>query len=370
MDIIICEPSGHGKLSHYSFQLCQALFQLGHQITLVTSEDYELSGVDHSFSLEKIFSTPLAPPIYSNLNQFFQTHKANIVHFQWVPSAPFCWYLSLLAKRTNINLVYTAHNVLPHQRRFYHKYFFGSLYRNVSRLIVHSDYDKEQMLKIFSLAPAKIKVVPVGSSLMINNPPSLNEARRGLGIGIKTPVLLFLGYLSRSKGVNILLEALPKLRQYFPNIILIIAGQPVKGFSLDYKLIKEQSLEKNLILDLDYLPSEKIAKYLAASDVVVLPYQKINQSPIIPMAYSFGKPVVTSIKQIEQVKDGITGYMVTPGDIEELAAAIQKILLNSETKEKMSKAALELYKNHYSWMRVASRHIQVYEEIVFPPKSE
>ena len=51
MNIIIAEPTGHGKLAHYSFNLCNALVSAGQFVTLITAEDYELKGERADFKI-------------------------------------------------------------------------------------------------------------------------------------------------------------------------------------------------------------------------------------------------------------------------------------------------------------------------------
>jgi glycosyltransferase involved in cell wall biosynthesis len=80
----------------------------------------------------------------------------------------------------------------------------------------------------------------------------------------------------------------------------------------------------------EYVPDEKRAQLFRQASVVVLPYTEATQSGVIPVAYSFSKPVVaTAVGGIpSQVENGVTGYLVPPRDEKALAGAIVRLLLD------------------------------------------
>jgi glycosyltransferase involved in cell wall biosynthesis len=71
--------------------------------------------------------------------------------------------------------------------------------------------------------------------------------------------------------------------------------------------------------------------------VVVLPYVEATQSGVIPVAYSFGKPVVaTTVGGLPaQVDDGKTGYLVPPRDERALADAVVRLLCNRDLRRQL-----------------------------------
>ena len=81
--------------------------------------------------------------------------------------------------------------------------------------------------------------------------------------------------------------------------------------------------------------------FFERASVVVLPYIEASQSGIIPIAYSFKKPViVTNVGSIpEVVENGITGYIVPPKNPELLADSIIKILEDNLTRQQMGENA-------------------------------
>jgi glycosyltransferase involved in cell wall biosynthesis len=73
-----------------------------------------------------------------------------------------------------------------------------------------------------------------------------------------------------------------------------------------------------------YIPNEDVHLYFEAADVVVLPYVEASQSGIVPIAYAFNTPVIsTRVGGLpEAVLDGTTGFLVNPGSSAEIAQAI------------------------------------------------
>ena len=87
----------------------------------------------------------------------------------------------------------------------------------------------------------------------------------------------------------------------------------------------------------EYIEDDMVAELFQRASVVVLPYVEGSQSGIIPIAYSFHKPVVvTDVGSISEVVDnGITGFIIPPKDSESIAKAVSTILNNNELRKQM-----------------------------------
>jgi len=359
MKIIIAEPTGHGKLAHYSFNLCQALAERGERVTLLTAIDYELEGEDSSFTIKRIFPfNRLSPAFYSRLFRYIRGREGDVLHFQWVPSAPFILFLLIFKRRLANALIYTAHNVLPHHRRFYHDYFYCLLYRHADKIIAHSQVDKQKIIALFKVDNKKIDIVPIGTSIKALS-VSKGEARQKLGLKAEK-ALLFFGYITPDKGLDVLLKALRTLKKDGYTFKLLIAGK-AENKSDVLQSIKRNGLSENVLLDTRYVPQDQASLYFRAADFLVLPYLKSNQSPLIPLAYSYGLPVVATSAQIEKVIDGVTGYLVTPGDAESLHDKLSLLFNDESGLREMSRAAMDLSEREYSWASIAAKTLAVYE---------
>jgi starch synthase len=87
----------------------------------------------------------------------------------------------------------------------------------------------------------------------------------------------------------------------------------------------------------EYVPDDKRAELFRQAAVVVLPYIEASQSGVIPIAYTFSKPVVaTRVGGLpEMVDHGRTGYLVPPRDEKALADAIVRLLRDTELRHRL-----------------------------------
>jgi glycosyltransferase involved in cell wall biosynthesis len=231
-------------------------------------------------------------------------------------------------KLAGVRLVYTAHNVLPHETGKLDKYLYSLIYKSAHYIIVHSDYIKEKLLISFSVKEEKVKVIPHGNFDIYLPAKRItkSEARRKLNMNVNDKILLFFGYIREYKGLDLLLDAFQTAKDCDSELKLLIAGMPFnEELKTHYsKRIKEISADR-IIQHFKFIPSDEVQNYFEASDIVILPYKNIDHSGIIHLAYSFCKPViVTNVGDFpETVEDGKSGYIIEYNK-EELSDAIHE----------------------------------------------
>lgn len=156
---------------------------------------------------------------------------------------------------------------------------------------------------------------------------------------------LFFGRIIKYKGIDVLLEALPKVIQKIPNVKLVIAGN---GILQNEELIN--SYKENIELHIKWIADNQVKEYFKDIDFVVLPYTHASQSGVIPLSYSFGKPVIaTRVGGIpEQVENGKTGILIEPNNIEELANSVSDLLSNKSLLKTMKDNCYD-YASQNTW---------------------
>src|SRR5690606_26793337 len=149
------------------------------------------------------------------------------------------------------------------------------------------------------------------------------EARRQLGLPEGEPILLFFGFVREYKGLDLLLEALPRIRERIPARLLVL-GEFYSGKERTLAQIESLGLGDAVTLEDGYVPNEKVGLYFSAADVVVLPYRSATQSGIVPIAYQLERPVIcTDVGGLaEVVEHGRTGLICPPQDVEALAQSV------------------------------------------------
>jgi glycosyltransferase involved in cell wall biosynthesis len=130
-------------------------------------------------------------------------------------------------------------------------------------------------------------------------------------------------------------------------------------------LARELGVEGRVFWDLRFVDEAEVAAYFAQSDVVVLPYRRIDQSGVLMIALAFGKPIVASRVGgfAETIQDGVHGFLVEPGNVESLAQALTRLLVDNKLRAQMGKAVQELASGKFSWDSIAKKTASVYEAL-------
>lgn len=371
------EPNGKGGIAHYTYNLCSALANQGMDVTLMTSGDYELSGLRMLCNVRKVFKGHSLDEnicvrgikyMMSTLHliQTIREERPSLVHYQWVKIPIFDLFIMLLLKSLRIATVYTAHNILPHQERFYHKWIFKAVYKRFDKIIVHSNNDKKKILALCSMGREKVRVIFHGDYMFFAQkfPITQTKARTVLGIPQEAKVALFFGPIAKYKGLEYLLRAFEQVIKRFPSAMVVVAGRPSPDFSQYRHLMSGLGLTTHSMTDLRYVPLEDVSSYFAAADVVVTPYLATYQSGVVQMAYAFAVPVVaTAVGGLpEVVEDGETGYLVPPRDERALCDAIMKMFSYPERSREMGRRGRKLAQTEFSWSRIAEETMQMYKE--------
>ncbi len=362
----------------YSICLANALKNQSVELTFIVPSNREFKST-YDFKVKKwmpskdqsqsIISKIFAYPVFLlKTTGLILSNKNTVVHYQFFrfkSDILFILFLSLIGVKT----VYTAHNIFPHEKKKSDRIWNYILYKSARRIIIHSETLKKKLLDNFHLNPRKITVVPHGNFdiYIPENLPSQNEARKFFNLAPDNKVLLFFGYIKEYKGLDLLLKAFRILSERDNDINLIVAGFPAteklwEGYAKIIDTIKEK---EKIILNLNFIPSEKIALYFSASDFVVLPYKRIDHSGIIHLAYSFSKPVIATMVGdfSENIEEGKSGYLVDSQDEQVLASKIETAFMNKNKISEMNEYITLLNRTKYSWKEAAKKTVKVYESI-------
>ncbi len=178
---------------------------------------------------------------------------------------------------------------------------------------------KEQALRA-GVEPGKLVVIPTRCDATLFDPA---RVPRQAGTGRQ---LLYVGSLTKLKGVDVLLEAMPQILSQFPNARLRLVGDgPLR------REVERQIVEAGLSGAVDLvgvLPYSGIPEVLASADIFVFPSRSEAMPRAVLEAMAMERPVVASrVGGIpEAVRDGVEGLLVPPGDAGALATAVCRVL--------------------------------------------
>jgi glycosyltransferase involved in cell wall biosynthesis len=351
----------------YDRSLAAALARLGADVQLITSRFlYGTVAPADAFEVKELFyrqtsrrglHTParralkLAEHVPDMLRYRRHAELADIVHWQWLTVEQLDAWL-LPPKRPR---VLTAHNVLAHEHRPGQATARRRLLRAMDAVVVHSQHGAEQAVRL-GAEPERVRVIPHGAFDYLTHqddeqplPPDLAE--------VEGPVVLFFGLIRPYKGVDVLLRAFRQIEE----AELWVVGMP----RIDMAPLHELAGERVRFVS-RFLPDREIPAYLRRADVVVLPYREIDQSGVLYTALAFGKPLVLSSVGgfVELAEQHGAARLVTPGDEEELAAAIRELLGDEAARERLGAAAARAAAGPYSWDTAAKHTLELYRELL------
>jgi len=188
-----------------------------------------------------------------------------------------------------------------------------------------------------------------------------------LRIQSSAKVVLFFGQIKHTKGLDQLIEALPRAASKIPNIMLLIAGRPWKTqFAAYESLIEKLNVKQFCRLHIGFVPDQDVAAYYAAADVVALPYRRIYQSGVLLMAMSYSRPVIVSNLpgMTEIVRDGINGYVFTNGSTDALSDVLVRALKSDRERQIYSDHALQYITNNHDWNQIGESTAALYREVL------
>lgn len=352
---------------YYAVELVNGLVDRGNDVLLITRDhNYEISSKENPISLHEFLDRTLDKRVklisiryprrsFKNLSQ---VHKINnciklfnpdVVHVQHNLD----WRILLISLLNKNILVTTIHDVEYHtgDKYGFQKHVWTLQLYISKKIIVHGHFLKDQFKRNHPNLASDIFVAHHGVL-------SIYKKWDDLNIEENENTILFFGRLSKYKGLDILLEAHRLILEKMPQVKLIIAG---KGEALPIDAF-EDAQKKSMEIHHRFIPNNEVPRFFRRAAVIVLPYTEASQSGVVPIAYSFGKPVVvTAVGSIpEVVKNGISGLVVPSNDPFALSEALINILGNSELRRKMGKNAQKIAENELSWNVIAKHTMEIY----------
>ncbi|MDH6422661.1 glycogen synthase [Aurantimicrobium minutum] len=257
-----------------------------------------------------------------------------------------------------------------------------SAYESADAVIAVSAGMRLDILRSYpDIDPNKVHVVHNGIDVEAWAPTSNPDLLARWGIDPEKPAVVFVGRITRQKGLPYLLEAAESLPEDVQ--LILCAGAPdtpeIKA-EVESRVAALQSQRDGVVWITEHLPRHEIAALLSASTVFVCPsiYEPLGIVNLEAMAC--GIPVVgTATGGIpEVVDDGVTGWLVpieqlqdgtgTPLDpakyVSDLARAMTLAVSDRDKARQMGVAARERARVHFDWMAIADQTRAIYDLVL------
>lgn len=254
---------------------------------------------------------------------------------------------SLLSRFTKTSLIWTPHGIVidwPSPAKEFLSLFHRITLRNVKKIIfISGEYVRKRVL-LGKKPPNVLLTNAIDLEDFKMTPRRWKEIR-----------FIYLGRFARHKGVIHTIQAFAKLVKKFPDSVLYIAGA---GRREDEVL--EYIKENNLSEKVRFLGwTNDTPKVLSETDVFVLPSRETGQPVALLEAMAAGKIIITSLKYIENGKDGLSVRQ----DVNDIYEKMLYICKNFEKCTKLGKNARESVKKK-SWDKIIKDFEREYEEVL------
>ncbi len=326
-------------------------------------------------------------PLLRNLVMAGKADAPDVVHCHtWYTHFAGC----LVRQLHGAPLVLTTHSLEPHRPwkveqlgTGYHAsaWLEETAYRNADGVIAVSDSMRRDVHNLYDVPFSKIRVIPNGIDPQQYRPTTDRQAVSAYGVDPDRPFILFVGRITRQKGIIHLVSA---IRHLDPGVqIVLCAGAPDTpeiGKEMEAKIKEARQETSNSIIWIpEVVPKERIIPLYSHAAVFVCPsvYEPFGIINLEAMACA--TPVVASaVGGIpEVVAHGETGLLVPfeprgevdfePREPEEfqrnLAAAINSLLRDDSRREAMGRASRDRVERTFSWSGVAQRTLDFYREL-------
>lgn len=282
-----------------------------------------------------------------NQNQYDFIH----IHFA-VPTGPLGVIVSKKFKIRNILSIYGGDIFDPTKKFSPHKWWIFRVcvnwVLNQSNVIVAESNNIKNNATHFYKVKKDIKVIPIP----YNEVSFESLSRSKLDMDIEDKYIISIGRLVARKGFEFLINTVNEIK----DVKLIILGEGPERENLQ-RQIKNLQLEDRIIL-VGNVNDEKKFQYLSNSDLYVLSSVHEGFGIVLQEAMQVGLPIVATNNggQVDFIEEGINGYLVSYGDIENMKDRIHRIIYNRELSDKIKNNNLSSIKQYES-LSIAKKYI-------------
>jgi glycosyltransferase involved in cell wall biosynthesis len=347
--------------------------------------------VSSEFGTERLFALPVNDPdseysypervrfeltetelaSYDRAAEFLNFTNVDLVcvqHEYGIFGGPAGSHILELLRKLRMPIVTTLHTVLREPDPDQHRVMV-ELAELSDRLVVMSEHSSQFLQDIFQVPAAKIDVIPHGVPNLAFVDPNFYKDRFGVG---GQSVLLTFGLLSPNKGVESVIQAMPRILARNSNVTYIVAGAThphIRRREGDkYReslqlLAKDLGVENNVIFHNRFVSPEEMMEFIGSADIYITPYKNEAQVVSGTLAYALGagKAVIsTPYWHALELLDQRRGVLVPFQDANAIAEQTIWLLENEAERHAMRKRAY-LYSRNMVWKSVAQDYMRSFQ---------
>lgn len=349
LSIIFSQPTG---ISNYSLNLIPYLKSL--QPTLLTSQNYpefNCYSISNNLTPAEGITGHLKRLIWTQfqLPKIYQTLKSQLL-FSPIPEAPLY---------TNSRFIVTAFDMIPWRfpKRFsplttYHKYYTPEVFKQAEHIICISEATAKDITNFYNIPTHKITPIPLAcdrSHFQFLNLPTKNY-------------FLYIGRQDPYKNVHSLISAFAKLPHRNDYELWLVGPTDKRYTPLLEKQVQELEIN-HLVKFLNYIPYDELPTIINQALALVFPSLWEGFGLPVLEAMACGTPVITSnISSLPEVT-GDAAILINPYHIEEITAAMETIINDSELRKQLSQQGIKRA-DKFSWEQTGLATVEVLQKYI------
>lgn len=365
-----------GGVEQVAKDICEGLAKRGHDVSVLTNkrlqkgqkkvklEKFEIiNGVKvfRFFSLFSLGHMSFTPAAILNLIR----NKYKIIHMHSLRH-PHTIYVPLIKNFNEYKIVMQGHTHFLSSNKIksilynsFDKILFNSLYKDIDIFLCLNEDEKQRFIKL-GVNERKIKIFynPIKENLFNKSDNNSFEVKYNL---INKKVILFLGQAHEGKRIDLIIKALPTIKEHVKNVILLVAGPDFGNYPKLKELANTLNISNNIKF-LGLLSEEEKDLALKSCDLLILPSEYEAFGVVLAEAMACGKPVIATKTPgpLELIKHGENGFLIDKNSSEQIANYTINILLDDSLRSRMGEYAKNFAKNNFSIDSLVSKILSVY----------
>ena len=348
-----------GGGEQYVYDLCQRQRVDGIEVNIICkpidsiSKKYEEAGIT-------VYGMPLggAFDIKSawSLASIIKRAGACTIHAHNFKDAFTACYARKLSGNKNVQVVMCRHLTRPGKNSLLYRW----LYRQLDRLIFDSQISTDVFLSTHpTIDSSKLGIVHTSIVVPENTVPV--DVRKEFNIPATSAVAMFHGRLDPEKGIDVLLDAVERIKD--KDFKLVLIGRGSDEYTAHLKAAVDQKGIADKIIFAGF--RHPVLPYVAGADFGILASTVREGCPLSPQEYmSQGHPVVVTNNggQREYVEDGRNGLLVTPGNASQLAEAMGRMIDDADLRQQLGQQAKADFDDHLNYEHYYAKIRRIYNE--------
>jgi glycosyltransferase involved in cell wall biosynthesis len=279
-------------------------------------------------------------------------------------------HILALLSRLRMPIVTTFHTVLARPRTA-QRAVMSRIIALSSKVVVMAEKGRELLLTVYGVPLEKIEVIAHGIPDAPFVEPSKTKAELGFG---GQPVILTFGLLSPNKGIEVMIDAMPRILERSPKAVYVVLGAThpnlVREKGEAYRISLQDraralGIEEHVVFLDQFVDQATLLKFITMCDVYVTPYLTEAQMTSGTLAYSFGlgKAVVSTPywHAQELLSDG-RGVLVPFGAVDAIGQEVADLLTDDIRRDAMRHLAYASSRS-MTWAMTAKRYTAVFQSV-------